>query len=127
MTRTVLMHANVQVPDEDGRATEEIVQAVQGALEVGSDDDTVRALEIVLAEEIGGGRLIRDPQHRTNLARKAAKIKAARGFSGDDVEIDDGAQVSHLDEEGPSQGAAWVQAWVFVGADSIEQLRGRDG
>lgn len=54
MSRTILVHLNVTVPEGDDRSMEEIVAAIEGALEVGSDDESVRSLEIVtaLAEEI---------------------------------------------------------------------------
>lgn len=54
MARQVLLHVNVTVPDDDPRDAGEIAEAVAAALEVGSDDDSVRDLEIVipLAEEV---------------------------------------------------------------------------
>lgn len=54
MPRTILIHLNVEAPDTDERTADEIVAAVMGALEVGSDDGSVRDLEIVnaLSEEI---------------------------------------------------------------------------
>lgn len=54
MSRTVLIHLNVQVPDEDARDATQIAQAVEGAIEVGSDDASVRGLviEAVLSEEL---------------------------------------------------------------------------
>ena len=53
MPRTILVHLNVEVPDEDRRPVPEIVASVLAALEVGSDDESVRDLKIVvpLAEE----------------------------------------------------------------------------
>ena len=52
--RTILVHLNVSVPDGDERGAVEIKDALLGALEVGSDDDSVRELKIEapLAEEI---------------------------------------------------------------------------
>lgn len=55
MPRTILIHLNVEVPENDKRKVEEIVfSAISGALVVGSDDDSVRDLKfsIPLAEEI---------------------------------------------------------------------------
>jgi hypothetical protein len=53
-TREILIHLNVTVPDGDQRDSDEIERAVMGALEVGSDHDDLRGLEIVaaLSEEI---------------------------------------------------------------------------
>lgn len=55
MSRTILLHLNVVVPDDDGRDTPEIVRVIEAAIEVGSDHDTVRNLviETVLAEVVG--------------------------------------------------------------------------
>lgn len=52
--RTILVHLNVAVPEEDERSAEQIADAVLGAIEVGSDDDSVRDLAITapLAEEV---------------------------------------------------------------------------
>lgn len=52
--RTVLVHLNVTVPPADTRSADEIAQAILGALEVGSDDDSVRDLtvEATLSEAI---------------------------------------------------------------------------
>jgi hypothetical protein len=47
--RTVLVHLNVEVPEADARDAEEIAQAVYGALEVGSDHESVRNLTVVMA------------------------------------------------------------------------------
>lgn len=47
--RTVLIHLNVEVPDEDERDPEAIGQAISGVLEVGQDDDSVRDLVIFVA------------------------------------------------------------------------------
>lgn len=54
MPREILLHLNVSVPDGDDRPVDEIEHAVTGALEVGSDDESLEGLEIVvvLAEEI---------------------------------------------------------------------------
>lgn len=54
MPRTVLVHLNVGVPDDDTRTAGEIAEALLGALEVGSDDDSVRDLDVTapLAEQI---------------------------------------------------------------------------
>lgn len=54
MPRVILVHLNVQAANDDSRTTDEIVQAVQGAIEVGSDEDGLLGLDIsvVLAEEI---------------------------------------------------------------------------
>lgn len=51
--REVLVHLNVAVPDGDQRDADQIRDAVMGALEVGSDDESLHGLEIVcpLAEE----------------------------------------------------------------------------
>lgn len=52
--REVLIHLNIELLRGDQRSVEEIVTAISGALEVGSDDDSVRGLkiEIPLAEEV---------------------------------------------------------------------------
>jgi hypothetical protein len=58
MARTVLVHVNVQVPDDDPRTAEDVERAVQGALDVGSDEGNVMGVfhdlvvEIVLCEEV---------------------------------------------------------------------------
>lgn len=54
MPRTILVHLNVEVPDEDERNPNQIADAIMGALEVGQDDDTVRDLVITapLADEV---------------------------------------------------------------------------
>jgi hypothetical protein len=48
------MHMSVEVPDDDERSVDELVKAVEGAIEVGSDNPSVSGLEIVvvMAEEI---------------------------------------------------------------------------
>lgn len=48
-------------------------------------------------------------------ARERA-IRLYASQSDDDVEIDDDARVTHLTDDGPCKGAAWVQAWVYVPA-----------
>lgn len=55
MARTILMHVNVIVPDKDGRDVPEIVGAIEAAIEVGSDHDSVRDLKIetIVAEVVG--------------------------------------------------------------------------
>lgn len=52
--REVLVHLNVAVPAGDERDADQIRDAVMGALEVGSDADELRGLEIVcpMAEEV---------------------------------------------------------------------------
>lgn len=52
--RTILIHLNVALPATDPRTTEQIVAAVAGAIEVGSDDESLAGLDIavLLAEEI---------------------------------------------------------------------------
>jgi hypothetical protein len=45
---------------------------------------------------------------------QAARLAARKAWGSDSLEFDEGAKVSHLDEEGASFGCAWVQAWVFV-------------
>lgn len=54
MARTILIHLNVEAPDTDERTADQIADAILAALEVGSDDNSVRELEIVapLAEEV---------------------------------------------------------------------------
>lgn len=49
MPREILMHLNVAVPDGDVRTPDQIADAVMAAAEVGSDDDSVRDLEVVVA------------------------------------------------------------------------------
>jgi len=52
--RTVLLHVNVQVPDDDGRDAGQIAESVAAAIEVGSDAPELDGLEVavVLAEEV---------------------------------------------------------------------------
>ncbi len=52
--RTVLIHLNVDVPTGDGRSADQVADAILAAIEVGSDDDSVRdlTLHLPLAEEI---------------------------------------------------------------------------
>jgi hypothetical protein len=52
--RTVLIHVNAQVPDSDPRTAKEIADLVEGAIEVGSDNPALSAVEVtvVLAEEV---------------------------------------------------------------------------
>lgn len=54
MPRTILVHLNVEVPDEDDRSADQIADALLGALEVGGDDDSVRDLKVIapLAEDV---------------------------------------------------------------------------
>lgn len=54
MPRTILVHLSIEVPDEDDRSADQIADALLAALEVGSDDDTVRDLVVVapLAEDV---------------------------------------------------------------------------
>jgi hypothetical protein len=54
MPRTILIHLNVEAPDDDPRTFVEIEEAVKGALEVGSDDPSLDGLtiEVTMAEEI---------------------------------------------------------------------------
>ncbi len=46
MPRTILVHLNVEVPDDDRRLPHVIASAIYAAIEVGSDDDSVRDLKI---------------------------------------------------------------------------------
>jgi hypothetical protein len=54
MTRTILVHLNIEVPDTDTREADEIGEALVAAVHVGSDDDEVRELIVrnVLSEEM---------------------------------------------------------------------------
>ena len=117
MPRTVLMHANVQVPDDDGRPTPELVQAVEAALKSRSDHPPMKGLdiEIVMAEVIDDSG-IPEWTARDEAARKAARD----AYANDECEIDDGSRIVHLDEPGASSGAAWVQAWVYVDDEQIK-------
>lgn len=51
--REVLVHLNVEVPEEDGRGADEIAQAVERHLK-GHNDPALRGLEfcVPLAEEV---------------------------------------------------------------------------
>lgn len=51
---TFLVHLNVTAPEGNGRTAEQIATAISGALEVGSDDESLDGLtvDVVLAEEI---------------------------------------------------------------------------
>ena len=55
MSRTILIHMFVTVPDDDGRSTPEIVGAIEEAFEVGSDNISVcnLGIEACLAEVWG--------------------------------------------------------------------------
>lgn len=52
--REILVHLNVAAPDGDDRTADQIAEALMGAVEVGSDDASVRGLTVVvaLAEEV---------------------------------------------------------------------------
>lgn len=54
MSRTILVHLNVEAPDDDQRTADEIADAILAAIEVGSDDETVYYLKVAapLAEEV---------------------------------------------------------------------------
>jgi hypothetical protein len=47
--RTILMHLNVSVPADDNRSIGEIAEAIEGAIEVGSDDPSLAGLVIQTA------------------------------------------------------------------------------
>lgn len=119
MPRTILIHTSVTVPDTDGRSTPDIVQALEGAIQVGSDDDTVRSLEVVMAKVIDGAPQADSRNLESPLRSTAARAAAKKRWATDDLEID--IDVTHLDEEGTGvEGCAWVHAWVFVDASEIE-------
>jgi hypothetical protein len=48
-SRVFLVHLNVEVPRSDFRPEKEIVEAIEGALSVGWDDDSVRGLNVCVA------------------------------------------------------------------------------
>lgn len=52
--RTILVHLNVSVPDDDTRSMGEIAEAIEGAIEVGSDDPSLQGLAIhtALVDEV---------------------------------------------------------------------------
>ena len=54
MPRTILVHLNVSVPDDDHRTAEQVAQALMDAYDVGSLDESVWNLRpsVALAEEI---------------------------------------------------------------------------
>jgi hypothetical protein len=54
MTRRILVHLNVEVPEDDQREPDEIGEAIVAAAHVGSDDDSVRDLVVhnALSEEL---------------------------------------------------------------------------
>jgi hypothetical protein len=54
MSRTILVHLNVEAPDSDTRSADAIADALLAAVEVGADNELVSELEVVcpLAEEI---------------------------------------------------------------------------
>lgn len=60
MGRIILVHVNVEVPDDDARTTSDVVAAMKQAIEVGSDQryqgmqGSLHGLtiEITLAEEV---------------------------------------------------------------------------
>lgn len=47
--RTVLVHLNVELPDDDERTAEQVTRAIEGAIEVGSDDPALDGLTVVVA------------------------------------------------------------------------------
>ena len=47
--RTILVHLNVTVPDDDYRSIGHIAEAIEGAIQVGSDDPSLLGLVIVTA------------------------------------------------------------------------------
>lgn len=53
--REVLVHLNVQVPDDDPRDAEQIGEAIGAAIEVGSDNEALEGLEVAVAlvDEVG--------------------------------------------------------------------------
>lgn len=53
MTRTVLIHLNVTVPDGDDRNADEVADAVLAAIEVGSDNDDDPVLREIFARGVG--------------------------------------------------------------------------
>lgn len=123
MPRTVLMHMNVVVPDDDVRSVPELVIALEAAIEVGSDDPTVRDLEVVLAEEVDGSAaestIVDSPLTQARKRTEAAQRAAVKAWGSDECEIDDDARVS-LAGEHIDTSAAWVSAWVYVDADQIK-------
>jgi hypothetical protein len=52
--RVILVHLNVELSDDDPRGANEIAETILAAIEVGSDDDSVRGLTVCapLAEEL---------------------------------------------------------------------------
>lgn len=44
--RTILVHLNVEVPDDDPRDANAIADAILSMIEVGSDDDSVREFRV---------------------------------------------------------------------------------
>lgn len=54
MAREILVHLNVEVPDDDPRSAQEITDLVMGAIAVGSDTPAFADMWIVMAmsEEI---------------------------------------------------------------------------
>lgn len=54
MSRTILVHLNIEVPDDDRRSAEQIGANVEAALNISSDEPSRREenVEVALAEEI---------------------------------------------------------------------------
>ena len=48
-TRTILVHLNVTVPDDDYRSIGHIAEAIEGAIQVGSDDPSLIGLIVQVA------------------------------------------------------------------------------
>lgn len=120
MPRTVLMHMNVVVPDGDERSVPELVIALEAAIEVGSDDPTVRDLEVVLAEEVDGSTIVDSPLTQARKRTEAAQRAAVKAWGGAyECEIDDDARVA-LSGDNIDTSAAWVSAWVYVDAEQIK-------
>ena len=55
------------------------------------------------------------------MTDERAREKARKLYGTEEIQIDNDAEVSHLDEPSTDvEGWAWVQAWVLVPADDAD-------
>lgn len=92
---------------------EEIDRRIEAWQEGDSNDQEIDGLTDII-RELQAEREAPPPNPKDEWAREKARVM----WASDDLEVDRDARVNHLDEPGTGvEGAAWVQAWVFVPAD----------
>jgi len=111
MPRTVLMHLNVEVPDDDDRSVPDLVRAVEGAIEVGSDDEVMKGLACVLAEEVES-TIVDSARPRATMTAQTPDEYLAVWFTPQAIRDVYGQEEDHTDPR-----RLWVEA------ASEEQLR----